>query len=104
MPLPLQLARKLRDECARHRRLRSSHVGYHKNEIFWIPLDGIDNQVCPMMSECSVYAIYGSARSNPGKVLEQGQAEHNGNGPQLTDCKWTHLLVGVDDIVEALHF
>jgi hypothetical protein len=50
----------------------------------------------------TIDAIGNHPRRHPAEILDEGQPQHDGNGPQLTQHQRGHRLVGRDDTVEGL--
>ena len=98
---PLQPAREFRYEWGRHWRMRARHVRDHQHQAFRIFLSGGRHQFCPAACDIAVYPSGGDTNGNATQVLDQGQPQHDGDGPQLAQLERTDRLVGGDETAET---
>ena len=90
----LQAARQLRDERADHRRIRARHVRDHQNQALRILLGGFAHLVRPGAGQVSLGTAGGDAHADAAQVLDQRQAQHDGDRPQLAQPEGSDRLVG----------
>ena len=79
--LSLQPAREFRYEWGRHRRVRACHVRDHQHQALRILLRDCRHLLRPRASEIAVDSAGGDAHGNAPQILNQGQPQHNGDGP-----------------------
>ena len=99
--LPLQATRKLRDERADHRGARPRHVRDHENEALRVLLGDRHHLIGPVVRPVPVHAVGAHPRRHTAEVLQQGEPQHDRDGPQLADAERGHRLVGGDEAAEA---
>ena len=82
--LPLQTARKLRDEGALHRRRRSCHVGDDEDQAFRIALCRFHHSVGPGIRHITLGPAGRDPHTDTTKILDQGKPQHDRDRPQFT--------------------
>ncbi|KAF5056935.1 hypothetical protein DSECCO2_362070 [anaerobic digester metagenome] len=90
----MQAAREFSDEGAGHGRVRPGHVGDGQDQALGVGGGHLGHQVGPMSGAVAVYPAYGEAGRDPAQILDQGQTQHDGDGPQLAEFQGRHGLVG----------
>jgi hypothetical protein len=100
--LSLQAPRELGDERAHHRRVRTRHVGDHQDQVAGIVLGGGDHLVGPCAGAAAVDRAGGDPHRDPPQVLDEGEAQHDRDRPQLAHLERRDRLVGGDEARETL--
>ena len=85
--LALQAARELGDEGAGHRRVRARHVGGGEDQALRIAPGDLDHALGPGVGEVALGGAGGDARGHAPQVLDQRQAQHDGDGPELAQAR-----------------
>ena len=98
----LQPARELGDERAHHRRVRARHVRDHEDQALRIVLGDLHHLVGPRRGPVPVDRAARDPGADAAQVLDQRQAQHDGNGPQLAERQRRHRLVGRHEARQAL--
>ena len=99
--LSLQPARKFRNKRAHHRRVRPRHVRDHQNQALRVLLGDLRHLVRPIVGEVSVDPVGGDPGCNAPEILDQRQAQHDGDGPQFAQLQGGDRLVGCDETAET---
>ena len=99
--LSLQAARQFGHEGAGHRRIRTGHVGYQQDQAAGIALGDVHHLVGPGIGQVALHAVVGHARSDAAQVFDQGQAQHDGHGPQFTQRERGDILVSLDEVAQV---
>jgi hypothetical protein len=99
--LPLQPARQLGDERARHRRVRARHVGDHQDQALGIASGDVHHLVGPGVGAAALLHVRGDQRRDAAQVLDQREAQHDRDGPELAHLERRHALVGRHEAREA---
>ena len=100
--LPLQTAREFSDEGGRHGRLRARHVGNHQDQILRIRRGHRGKAIGPEIGKVSIGTLDDDACRRPAQVLDQGQAQHDRNRPQLAQIERCDRLIGRDKTGQAV--
>ncbi len=100
--LALQVAHELRHERRRHRRIRTRHVGDHEDQALRILLDRRDHPARPFVRDVAIVAPGGDAQRDATDVLDQREAQHDRDGPQLAELEARHLLVRREESTQVL--
>ena len=100
--LALQAAGELGDERSHHRRVRPRHVGDRQDEALGVFRRDRRHLVRPVVGAVPVHAIGPDPGGHAAQVLEQGQPQHDRDGPQLAHGERRHRLVGRDKAAEAV--
>ena len=100
--LALQAARELRHERARHRRVRTRHVGDHQDQALRILLRDLQHPVGPRIGQVAIDRRRRERDAHATQVLDQRQPQHDRDGPQLAQLERCHRLVGRDEARQAL--
>ncbi|MGO9371952.1 MAG: hypothetical protein ACLQBD_07600 [Syntrophobacteraceae bacterium] len=100
--LPLQAAREFRNKRADHRGVRPCHVGDRQNKVLRVLCGDLRHLVGPIVGAVSIHPVSGDPDGNPPKILDQGQAQHDRDGPQFAQLQDRHRLVGGYETAEAL--
>ena len=98
----LQAAHQFGDERAAYRRLRARHVGDDHDQAFRIALDDVDHRVGPACGEIAVASITAHTKRNAAQVLNQGEAKHDRNRPQLAERERFDFLVGTHETADRV--
>ncbi len=98
----MQAARQFRDERRRHRRFRVRHVGDHQNQILRILTRDFRQRFRPANGQIAFLSARRDSHRNPAQVLDQRQAQHDRNRPQLTQAQGRHGLIGGDEAAQAV--
>ena len=88
--------------AAIHRRVGARHVGDDHDQVFRIPLGGLDQLVGPGVGAVAADAVSGDARRDAAQVFDQREAQHDRQRPQLAEGQRGDGLVGGDKAGEAL--
>ena len=99
--LSLQAARQFGHEGAGQRRIRTGHVGYQQDQAAGIALGDVHHLVGPGIGQVALHAVVGHARSDAAQVFDQGQAQHDGHGPQFTQRERGDVLVSLDEVAQV---
>jgi hypothetical protein len=100
--LALQPARELGDERARHRRARARHVGGHDDQALGIALGDLEHLLGPPVGALAVDRAGGHARADAPQVLDERQAQHDRDRPQLAELERRDRLVRRDEARQRL--
>ena len=100
--LSLQPARQLGDERAHHRRIRARHVRDHQDEALGVAIGDVEHLVRPAVRVAAVDRRGRDARSHAAQVLDQREAQHDRDRPQLPEREGAHRLVGRHEARECL--
>ena len=100
--LSLQLACQLGHERTDHPRTRSRHVGNDQDQIRRIALGDVDHPVGPVTGDTVVERAALDARGHAPQVLDQCQAQHDRDPPQLAELERRHRLIRSDESAQAL--
>ena len=100
--LPLQAAREFRDERTGHRGTRARHVRDHQDQALGVALGDVRHLVGPVVGAVAADPVRGDARADAPEVLDQRQAQHDGNRPQLAQLQCGDGLVGGHEAAETL--
>ena len=79
--LPLQTARKLRDERASHRRRRSRHVGNHEDQVFGSLFGNLHHLIGPGIGQVALGSAGRQSHPDAAEILDQGEPQHDRDGP-----------------------
>ena len=91
--LSLQPAGEFRDERAPHRRVRPRHVRGQQYQALRILFGDLHHLFGPAGGEVAVDASGDNPCSDAPEILDQRQAQHDGDGPQFSQRKDGHFLV-----------
>ncbi|MDT4817730.1 hypothetical protein FQZ97_508130 [compost metagenome] len=100
--LALQPPRQLGDEGTGHRRGGARHVRHRQYDALGVLLGDLGQPVRPVIGQVAVIPVGHDARGHAAQVLDQRQAQHDGNGPEFAELQWRHRLVGGDETAEAV--
>ncbi|MDT4803918.1 hypothetical protein FQZ97_366840 [compost metagenome] len=100
--LALQAARQFGDERAGHRRFRARQVGHGEDHALGIALGGGAQAVGPVVGQVAVVPVGHHPRGHAAQVLDQRQAQHDGDRPQLAEGQRHDALVSHDEAAQAL--
>ena len=101
--LTLQPPRQLRDERTRRGRLGSRHVREYEDQASRIFFRDLGQPVCPVIRDVAVALVGGDADGDAPQVLDQRQAEHDRDRPQLAQRERSDGLVGGHEAAESRH-
>jgi hypothetical protein len=79
--LALQPARELGDERAGHRRVRARHVRGGEDQALGVAAGDLDHAAGPRAGQIALGGAGGDARSHAPQVLDQREAQHDGDRP-----------------------
>ncbi len=99
--LPLQPARQLGDERAHHRRVRARHVGNHQHQALRIIRGDRQHLVGPGAGAGALGGGRGEARRYAPQILEQREAQHDRDRPELAELERRNRLVGRHEAAQA---
>ncbi len=98
----LQRTGQLGDECAGQRRLGARHVRHHQDHIG----GGVGGRtveiISPLRGQAPVFSIAHHPRGHAPQVLQQCQAQHDGNGPQFAQAQRREGLIGGDEAAQRI--
>ncbi len=92
--LSLKPAGEFRDERAHHRGVRPRHVRRQQYQALRVLFGDLHHLFRPAGGEVPVDASGDNPRSDAPEVLDQRQAQHDGDGPQFAQLQDGHFLVG----------
>jgi hypothetical protein len=101
-PLPLQPAGELGDERVGQRRVRLDHLGEHEDHAGRRRRGGREHALDPAGGALAVTPPGGDAGGDAAQVLDEREAQHDRDGPQLAERQRLDRLVGRDERPEAL--
>ena len=101
-PAPLQAAHQLGHEGAGHRGLGAHHVGHHQDQALRVFLDGGGHPVGPGAGQHALGPTRGDQHPDPAEILDQGEPQHDRDGPQLAQLERRDGLVGGHEAAKAL--
>ena len=81
--LALQEPGELAQKRPAQRRIRARHVRQDQYEIIRISLDDLDHPLGPVVGQISIPTTGRQAHGDAAKILDQGQSQHDRDGPQL---------------------
>ena len=99
--LSLQPAGEFRDERAHHRRVRSRHVRRQQYQALRVLFGDLQHLFRPACGEVPVDASGDDPCSDAPEILDQRQAQHDGDGPQFAQRQDGHRLVGRHEAAET---
>ncbi len=99
---PLQRAGQLGDERAGQGRLGACHVGHHQNHIGRGVGGGAIEVVRPLGRQAAVRPVAHHPRRHAPQILQQGQTQHDGNGPQFAQAQRRERLVRGDESAQGI--
>ena len=100
--MPLQAARQFGHECAIQGRVGASHVGNRQDQVFGILLGGLHQPIGPGGGGVPAHAVAGDEGGHAAQVLNERQAQHDGQRPQFAESQRGHHLVGGHEAAETL--
>ncbi|MNI38234.1 hypothetical protein D3C73_923670 [compost metagenome] len=99
--LSVQSARQFRNEGWRHRRRRSRHVGNGQYHALGVALGHFDQSIGPVIGKVTVIPVGHDPGRHAPQVLDQRQAQHDRDGPQLAQGQRRDGLIRGDETVQA---
>ena len=99
--LSLQSAREFRDERAHHRGVRPRHVRGQQYQALRVLFGDLHHLLGPAGGEVPVDASGDDPCSDAPEILDQRQAQHDGDGPQFAERQDGHRLVGRHETAET---
>jgi hypothetical protein len=99
--LSLQSAGEFRDERAHHRGVRPRHVRRQQYQALRVFFGDLHHLFRPARGEVPVDASGDNPCSDAPEILDQRQAQHDGDGPQFPQRQDGHLLVGRHETAET---
>ncbi len=99
--LSLQPAGQFGDKRTHQRRARPRHIRDHENQVLRVFLGDLRHLVRPVVGAVSVGPVGGDPGSNAAEILDQGQAQHDRDGPQFAQLQGGHRLVGGYETAET---
>ncbi len=100
--MALQATHQFGDERAAHRRLRTRHVGDDQDQALRVILDDLNHCVGPARSQIAMASVAAYPGRDAAQVLDQGQAQHDRNRPQLAERERLDLLVGAHEAADGV--
>ena len=91
---PVQASGQFGHERAGDRGAGAGHVGDDQHHVLGIALGGLVQQMGPVAGQPMVHSIAHHPHRHAPQVLDQGQPQHDGDGPQLTHLQGGDRLVG----------
>ncbi|MNV55090.1 hypothetical protein D3C71_1473140 [compost metagenome] len=91
----LQPAGQFGDKGAIHRRVRARHVGDHQDQAGRVVLRGFAHGVSPGVGQPAIHVGVGQPDRHAPQVFDQGQAHHDGDGPEFAQ------LQGLDPLISG---
>ena len=82
--------------------VRSRHVGDDEDEAFRILLGDLHHLVGPAIGQIALGPAGGNAHSDAAKILDQGEPQHDRDGPKLAKLQHGNRLVGGDEAAQAI--
>ena len=99
--LSLQPAREFRDERAHHRRVRPRHVRGQQDQALRVLFGDLHHLFRPAGGEVPGDASGDNPCPDAPEILDQRQAQHDGDGPQFAERQDGHRLVGRHETAET---
>ena len=99
--LPLQPARQFRHKRAHHWRVRPRHVRDHQDQALRVFFGDLRHLVRPGVGMVLGGPVGGDPGGNASQILDQSQAQHDGDGPQFPQLQGGDGLVGGNETVET---
>jgi hypothetical protein len=99
--LALETACELGNKGAGQGRIGACHIGDRQNQAFGILYGNRRHLVGPVGGAVSLDSAGGDPGGRPSQILDQGQAQHDGNGPQFAKFQGGHRLVGGHEAAEV---
>ncbi len=90
----VQPSLQLGDKGAGHRRLATGHVGRDQNQLLRLGIGHFQHAVGPMVGQIAIQPITGQPGGDAAQILDQRQAEHDRNRPQLAQFERDDGLIG----------
>ena len=100
--MALQAARQLGDKGIHQGGTGARHVRDHQDQALGVVLGHLQHLVRPGTGAVALEHALGHARAYAAQVFNQGQAQHDGNGPELAQLELRHILVGRHKAVQVL--
>ena len=100
--LSLQAARELGHERAHHRRIRARHVGDDQDQALGVVHGRVQHLLGPLLRPVPVGCAGRDPHADTAQVLDQSEAQHDRNRPQLAEREGCHRLVGRDEPGQAV--
>ena len=100
-PAPLQPPREFGHEGAGHGRSRSRHVRDHENQALRVAFRGLRHLVGPGAGQRTFVESGRDPQPEPAQILDDGKAQHDGDGPQLAEAEGRHALIGGHETAET---
>ena len=99
--LALQPARHFGHETAAHRLGRTRHVGHQQDQVARLFLGRLAHLVGPGVGAVALLAVVVDAGGDAAQILDQRDAQHDRDRPQLAQLERRDVLVGNDEARQA---
>ena len=100
--LALQPARQFGHEPAAHGLGRTRHVSHQQDQVARSLLGRLAHLVGPSVGAVALPAVVVDAGGDPAQILDQRDAQHDRNRPQLAQLERRDVLIGNDEARQAL--
>jgi hypothetical protein len=90
------------DEGAAHGRVRARHVGQHQDQALGVGVGGLGDAVRTGVGQIALGAGIGHPHAGAAQALDEREAQHDRNGPQLAQFECADGLVRGDEAAQLL--
>ena len=98
--LPRQALAKFRHERTGQRQIGLGHVRHHDDEVGRVLLRHLLQTIHPQIRQVAIRPGKGQPGGDALEIFNQSQAQHDRNGPQLSQFQGMHRLVSGDEGVQ----
>ena len=100
--LALQVPGQFAQKRSRQRRIRARHVGQNQHQVARVSFDDFDHSLGPVVGQIAIPTPGRQARGDPAQILDQGQSQHDRDGPQLAQMQGMGGFVRGDEAVQTV--